>query len=71
MAQHTYRKRFEHEIEAIETARGFHAVGPFDGTKAVDVSVGADREGHWVYVTLEGELPPDEVALATGYERLS
>lgn len=71
MAQHIYRKRFEHEIEAIETARGFHAAGPFDGSKIVEASVRGDDQGYWVYVTLDGDLPPDEVALATGYERVS
>jgi hypothetical protein len=70
MARHTYRKRFEHEFEAEETARGFVGFGPI-GLKPVEVSVAAPGDGFWVYLTIEGEVPPDEMAAATGYERVA
>lgn len=68
--KHLYRKAFEHAYEAEETAKGFHAMPGIGGLGPVEVSVKSDEGKHWVYVALEGDVDPDEVLAATGYERV-
>lgn len=68
--KHAYRKAFDSEYEAVETAKGFHLVPGVDGLGPVDVAVRAEGGKHWVVVKLEGDVDPEELLAATGYERV-
>lgn len=70
MAKHLYRKQFEHSFEAEETAKGFHLAPGIDGVEAVEAYARHEDGCHWVYVALEGDVDPDELFAATGYERV-
>jgi hypothetical protein len=69
--KHTYGKAFEHELEAHETLKGFHLLPGIDGRNVVEARV-VSRDGRfWLYVTLEGDLDPDELLAATGYQLIT
>jgi hypothetical protein len=69
--KHLYRKRFQHSWEAEETAKGFRQNPGIDRPGPVDVSVREEEAAFYVYVELEGDMNPDEVLAATGYERVA
>lgn len=70
MAKHLYRKQVEHAFEAEETAKGFHRLPGIDRLGAVDAYPREVDGRFWVYVALEGQVDPDELLAATGYERV-
>ena len=68
--KHRYRKGFDNAYEAQEKAQAFHRMPGIDGRDGVEVSIVVEEGRHWVHVVLEGEVDPDEVLLAPGYERV-
>jgi hypothetical protein len=69
--KHLYRKAFEHAFEADETAKGFSLMPNIDRLGETEVYVEHDGDKHYVYVALTGDVDPDEMLAATGYERVS
>jgi len=69
--KHLYRKQFERSFEAEETANAFRRSPGIDRPGPVDVHVREEDGLFYVYVALEGDVDPDEVFDATGYERVT
>lgn len=70
MTKHLYRKRFEHAFEADDTAKGFHQNPGIDKLGQVEAYSRTEDGKFWVYVALEGEVDPDQLMTATGYEKV-
>jgi hypothetical protein len=69
--KYLYRKAFDHEFEAQETAKGFLMMPGIDKLGAPEVWTSHENGNHYVYVALEGEFDPEEVLAATGYARVN
>ena len=68
--KHRYRKGFDHEFEARETANGFAMMPDVHPSGSVDVSVSHVEGRHWVYIAFEGEYDANELFAATGYMKI-
>jgi hypothetical protein len=71
MARHVYRKAYQHQFEAEESAQGFAMMGNIDKPGITKAWAQKGGGAFYVYVELEGEMDPEELLAATGFERVS
>ena len=69
--KHTYRKAYEHRFEAEGSADGFAKMGNIDKPGPSKVWVQEEGGAFYVCVELEGEMEPEEVLGATGFEQVT
>lgn len=68
--KHEYRKGYEHAFEAKETVKAFLSQPPIDGRNVVEAWATEKDGHHFVHIILEGNMDPDEVRQATGFEQV-
>lgn len=69
--KHKYRKAYPHKFAAEGAAKGFAMVGNIDKPGPTKAWVEEEDGTFYVCVELEGEVDPQELFDATGYERVS
>jgi hypothetical protein len=69
--KHTYRKAYQHRFEAEGSAHVFSKMGNIDKPGPTKSWVEEEGGTFYVYVELEGEMDPEEVLHATGFERVA
>lgn len=70
-AKHTYRKAFQHQFQAVQSADGFAKMGNIDKPGPAKAWVQEEEGTFYVYVELEGEVDAVDLFDATGYERVT
>ena len=69
--RHVYRKGYQHQFEAEGSADGFAMMGNIDKPGPTNAWVQEEDGTFYVYVELEGEMDPEEVLAATGFDRIT
>lgn len=69
-AKHTYRKAFQHQFQAVQSAEGFAKMGNIDKPGPTKAWVKEEEGTFYVYVELEGAVDAVELFDATGFERV-
>jgi hypothetical protein len=68
---HVYRKGYQHKIDAEGSANGFAKIINIDKPGPTKAWMQEENSIFYVYVELAGEMNPDEVLGATGFERVN
>ena len=69
--KHIYRKGYKHRFEADLSADGFVIMGNIDKPGPTKAWVQEEDGTFYVHVELEGEVDPEELLAATGFERVT
>lgn len=69
--KHSYRKGDQHQFQAEGAADGFAPLGNIDKPGPTKAWVQEEDGQLYVYVELEGDMNPQEMLGATGFERVT